>query len=145
MCYASSLNFVECNSMFCTECSSSWSLFTFPDSFNVTNEETVSQRLSNLSNVIQRQTTIKLWFCVAQSLPSFSFMIPFRTAMTYKNFCMRIFVLKAKTLCSSLYYHQTSTYILISKFILLLPLFSEMMRIFVHIVYDQKLFRHQIG
>ena len=116
------MNFVECNSMFCTVCSSSWSLFTFPDSFNITNEEIVAQRLSNLSNVIQRQTTIKLWFCMAQSLPSFNFMIPFRTAMTYKNFCMIIFVLKAKMLWSSLCYHQTSTYILIFKFILVLPL-----------------------
>ena len=73
-------------------------------------------------------------------------MIHFGTAMTYKNFCMRIFVLKAKMLWSSLCYHQTSTYILIVKFILVLPtLFSEMMRILVHIVYDQKLFRHQTG
>ena len=44
MCYASSMNFVECNSMFCTVCSSSWSLFTFPDSFNITNEESVAQK-----------------------------------------------------------------------------------------------------
>lgn len=47
------VNFIEYASKICIVWSRLWSLFTFTDSFNLINEETVAQRWSNLSNTIQ--------------------------------------------------------------------------------------------